>query len=104
MTITSAGGYLTWLTLRNVEAFSNPASEQFVAQPEYLTLAASGVAFVVALVFMSVFDVCSDTILFCWALDKKVREEKGLGPNTDLPESLVAMLDTIPHVEERLLS
>mmetsp|Transcript_118815 Transcript_118815/g.341080 ORF Transcript_118815/g.341080 Transcript_118815/m.341080 type:complete len:703 (+) Transcript_118815:59-2167(+) len=98
LTISSLGGYLTWITLRNVDAYTDPKSDHFVAQPEYVAAAATVISAIVAGVFMRIFDVVSDTILFCWALDKKNRKDNGFPPNEDLPKSLQ---DLLGQVEQR---
>jgi hypothetical protein len=94
-TITGAGSYLTWFTLRNVDAFTDPASPHVVPQPEYVTAAAGVLCFSVALVFMNVFDMISDTILLCWSLDRRYRKENKLGKNPNLPSRLKALLEKV---------
>jgi len=93
VTITAAGGLLTWFTLGTIPMFTDPSSPNFVLQPEYLAIVASLMCAVIAWVFMDVFDTVSDTILLCWALDKKARAAENLPPNPDLPSSLIALLD-----------
>mmetsp|Transcript_132880 Transcript_132880/g.384190 ORF Transcript_132880/g.384190 Transcript_132880/m.384190 type:complete len:676 (-) Transcript_132880:166-2193(-) len=88
ISITGSGGYLSWLVLTKVSAFNSLDSPHFVPQPEYVTAAAAIASFIIAGVFMDVFDTVSDTILFCWAVDKKTRKESGLPPNEDLPGAL----------------
>jgi len=100
VTITGAGSYLTWLTLRHVEAFNSPTSVHFVPQPEYLTIAAGILSSVIGMVFMEVFDVVSDTTLLCWALDKKTRKERGMAPNPHTPDALKSLLEKTPGPAE----
>jgi len=95
VTITGVGSYLTWFVLRNVETFSDPSSPHVVPQPEVVTAAAGVLCFAVAMTFMNVFDMISDTILLCWSLDRRYRKMNGLGKNEHLPVRLKSLLDKV---------
>lgn len=70
ITISGVGSYLTWFLLRCVPAFAEADSEYFVRDPEAVTAVAAIVCLLIAASFMVVFDMISDTIIFCWALDR----------------------------------
>jgi len=93
VTITSLGAYLTWILVHSLDVFTDPKSAHFVAAPEYVTAAAGGIAFIVAGTFMVMFDTVADTILFCWALDRKYRSEHGMPPGNNVPGQLRELLD-----------
>jgi len=94
VSITSLGAYLTWLLLHTLDMFKNPESEQFVASPEWVTGAAALISAVVAGTFMVMFDTVADTMLFCWALDRKYRTEHGMPPGNNVPPRLRDLLES----------
>jgi len=93
ITITGAGIYLTWFLCLNVDQLNDPKSEYYVSNPETVTALAGLISFTIALVFTFVFDVVSDSILFCYSLDKKRCEEEHIPMNTNLPSRLQSLLN-----------
>lgn len=62
--------------------FADPSSESVVESPETIAVVAGIMGLSVAHVFMNVFDVTSDTLLYCYGLD----QEENNGGNTAPPE------------------
>jgi hypothetical protein len=77
ITISGLGSYLTWFLLRCLPAFAEVDSEYYVRDPEAVTAVAAIVCLFVAASFMVVFDMISDTIIFCWALDNQSQSRGG---------------------------
>jgi len=95
--ITGLGVYLTWLLITTVEAFADPKSEHFVPHPEYVAVASAVICAIIGSTFMLMFDTIADTILFCWALDRKERAERGLGPGNNVPSGLKSLFDRVEN-------
>eukprot|EP00747_Dinoflagellata_sp_TGD_P031546 gnl/TRDRNA2_/TRDRNA2_135355_c0_seq2.p1 gnl/TRDRNA2_/TRDRNA2_135355_c0~~gnl/TRDRNA2_/TRDRNA2_135355_c0_seq2.p1 ORF type:complete len:186 (+),score=35.31 gnl/TRDRNA2_/TRDRNA2_135355_c0_seq2:141-698(+) len=74
--ITSVCSFLTWLTVSNVSWFDDETSDHFVEDKIFVTVVAGIIAFLIAVVFMSLFDTVSDCILYCFAVDQQ-RGPKG---------------------------
>jgi len=77
ITISGLGSYLTWFLLRCVPALADAQSEYFVPDPEAVTGVAAVVCVLVATSFMALFGMISDTIVFCWALDRQSEDRGG---------------------------
>lgn len=69
--IASMGGVATYVTIVNFPSFSDPFSVYYIYDPVFAALISSVLCGMVATPFMLLLDQVSDTILFCWALEKK---------------------------------
>lgn len=69
-TVSVAGAGGTYLLIKTVPMFSDPGQETFVPNPEAICIAAAVISALVAWSFMMVFDIVSDTILFCFVIDQ----------------------------------
>jgi len=68
-------GYgLSWLMLSKVPYFSDPTSHGYVFDPVPLCVIGAVVSAAVIWVFMLVVDTVSDTILYCFVVDRKATE------------------------------
>jgi len=74
-TITAAGAYITFIAVKGLPYFSDaekyPAT--YVAEPVPVTVAAGIISAIIAWSFLIVFDTVSDTVLYCFAIEKKRR-------------------------------
>merc|ERR1719436_2322113 len=71
--ITGASGFLTWTVIRSVPAFADPIGDWYVENPIAVTILACVIAAIIAGAFMCVFDQVGDSLLFCFALERRVR-------------------------------
>jgi len=67
--ITCLGTYVPWLMISHIDQYTNPASDWYIEDPVAVVAATGAVALLVAAAFMFVFDMTSDTLLFCWLCD-----------------------------------
>mmetsp|Transcript_41809 Transcript_41809/g.90199 ORF Transcript_41809/g.90199 Transcript_41809/m.90199 type:complete len:675 (-) Transcript_41809:156-2180(-) len=66
--ITTTCGLMAWALL-GLDTFSHTSSSYYVANHVLATAVACGLALIVSWAFMTVFDMTSDTLLFCMAMD-----------------------------------
>eukprot|EP00930_Biecheleria_cincta_P037672 TRINITY_DN25883_c0_g1_i1.p1 TRINITY_DN25883_c0_g1~~TRINITY_DN25883_c0_g1_i1.p1 ORF type:complete len:731 (-),score=105.76 TRINITY_DN25883_c0_g1_i1:139-2259(-) len=86
--ISGVGTLVTWLTVRNLEQFSNPDSKYFVSEPELVSVVGGAICLLVSSAFMTMFATVADTMVFSYALDKKFRKENGYPENPNIPKQL----------------
>mmetsp|Transcript_72216 Transcript_72216/g.169233 ORF Transcript_72216/g.169233 Transcript_72216/m.169233 type:complete len:695 (+) Transcript_72216:51-2135(+) len=90
--IPGLGGYLTYLIVRHLEWFNDPASDHFVAQPDLVAVVGALICLAVSLAFMSVFDTVSDAMIYAYITDEEWRQENRLPPNPNIPPNLKKLL------------
>ncbi|CAJ1368462.1 unnamed protein product [Effrenium voratum] len=73
--ITFLGHMQTCLIIKYYPGFEDRYSPDYVQNPFFLSICGAVVSFVMSFPFMMIFDTVSDTILFCWIVEKN-REEK----------------------------
>jgi len=73
LSISSAGGYGTYLLVRRVDRWSDPLSDHYVSEPALLSVVAACFCVTVSSVFMWIFDQCVDTLLYIFADNRKNR-------------------------------
>jgi len=66
--ITAFGAYVSWLFVSS-QWYSVSTSEWFLDTPMVVVVVAGFLSFLVAASFMFIFDMTSDTLLFCWLAD-----------------------------------
>eukprot|EP00928_Gymnodinium_smaydae_P023039 TRINITY_DN19169_c0_g1_i1.p1 TRINITY_DN19169_c0_g1~~TRINITY_DN19169_c0_g1_i1.p1 ORF type:complete len:695 (-),score=46.18 TRINITY_DN19169_c0_g1_i1:91-2175(-) len=91
--ISGFGSGFTWFALRGMALYGSTDSDNFVASPEHVTVVAFILCLCISSSIMHVFDAVSDTLLYCWAWDKRYRQENGLEANKELPPRFQALLD-----------
>jgi len=93
--ITGLGVYSTWLLIHTVDVFRDPKSWYFVQSPEPVVAVAGVICFVVATTFMAVHKNTADTILFCWSLERRHCDLRGLAVASanHVPKRLEAFLE-----------
>jgi len=69
--ITGGGSALTYIMVTNIEMFSDPTRKHYVTDATLCAGVGGVISFLVAVSFMIVFDMVADTMLFCFAQDKK---------------------------------
>mmetsp|Transcript_104246 Transcript_104246/g.185234 ORF Transcript_104246/g.185234 Transcript_104246/m.185234 type:complete len:769 (+) Transcript_104246:113-2419(+) len=74
--ITVMGNVQTWFIVRHAPGFMDPLSPNFVQKPEFLAFCGAFISLIMAFPFMMLFDIVSDTILFCWTVDEQRRYEQ----------------------------
>jgi len=67
---------MCWLLCTHCSAFSHPASPQYIPDPIFISSVAGALCCMVVMPFMFLFDHVSDTLLFCFALQRKRDEDK----------------------------
>lgn len=75
--ITGVGTFLVWLMVRSLWFFNNVESSTYIHDPVAICFLAGLICFVAAVGFMHMFDMISDTMLFCFATEER-RKERGL--------------------------
>lgn len=86
--IVSGSVAMTYFMVTRVPMFSETDSDLYVQDPVLVCIIAGLLSTIVALTFMKVFGMASDTIIFCFAVDSK-RREKGEGSGARYaPETL----------------
>merc|ERR1719284_1675300 len=63
-----------------LDSFTNNESDYFVDDPTLATVIACGLAFLISLTFMSIFDMTSDTLLYCFGHDVRTGKNTGHAP------------------------
>merc|ERR1719223_97531 len=69
--ITGGGAALTYIMVTNVDEFAIATNPHYVADPALCAGVGGFICFLVSVSFMLVFDMVADTMLFCFAQDKK---------------------------------
>lgn len=67
--MTGIGGYTAFLLVSGLSMYSDPSSQWYLESPLFVVVANAGLAFLISAVFMTMFDMTSDTLLFCWLTD-----------------------------------
>jgi len=75
--ITAGGVYLVWIIITTLDTFTLESSEYFVQDPVTVAVVAGVICASVAYGFMVVFDMVADTMLYCFATEKKRRQKGG---------------------------
>jgi hypothetical protein len=78
--ISSGCAYLCFISVGYFDAYTDPTSEWYVSDKVMVTVFGFVVALIVSYSFMTVFDMVADTILFCFAVEKKRRKCGGNNP------------------------
>mmetsp|Transcript_142018 Transcript_142018/g.247383 ORF Transcript_142018/g.247383 Transcript_142018/m.247383 type:complete len:670 (+) Transcript_142018:102-2111(+) len=78
--ITGATSLIAFWTVQNQFQFNTPASDYYVEDPVVMTVICACIALVVAVCFMSVFDMVADTMLYCFAYERRWNKQH---PNTE---------------------
>eukprot|EP00420_Gonyaulax_spinifera_P024436 CAMPEP_0197908140 /NCGR_PEP_ID=MMETSP1439-20131203/66213_1 /TAXON_ID=66791 /ORGANISM="Gonyaulax spinifera, Strain CCMP409" /LENGTH=633 /DNA_ID=CAMNT_0043529609 /DNA_START=31 /DNA_END=1932 /DNA_ORIENTATION=- len=73
--IAATGAFVTWELATEWSIFSDPGSEHYVEDPMYLAALSAAISFVVAMPFLHIFDIASDTILYCEAHEEICRRQ-----------------------------
>ena len=80
--------------------FSDKTSDHYVEDPVFDAVVGGTIGFVVAYAFMIVFDVVSDTILYCFVVERKRRLNNDLDPNEQYaPSTLHSLIEDVQHGE-----
>jgi hypothetical protein len=74
--ITAAGAATTYLMSTQLDQFNDPGKETYVPDPAFLTAVSALICFFMSLPFMLVFSNTADTVLFCFALERKRTPEQ----------------------------
>lgn len=91
--IAMIGAGLTWVMCSYIPFFSAPSSEHHVEDPLFMTGAAGVFSFIIGAAFMNVFDTAADTMLFCFATEKKnAANEKPAPPVQEEKSGLLSFL------------
>jgi len=90
--ITGLGSVASWLLVTRVGNFSDPNSPSYVHDPVFLTLVAAVISFLVAFIFMIVFDTVSDSILYCYALEKRRHRGRTENDGEPVPRGLMRLV------------
>jgi len=101
--ITVSGTGVIYVALRQVDQFSDPTSEWYVQDTVPVLVAAGLISFAVGHAFMNVFDMVSDTILYCKCTEELRRRQGTLDPGEQYaPDSLDALIrDECPTLRKR---
>jgi len=101
--ITASGTGVIYLSLRHIDQFNDPASEWFVQDTAPVLVAAGLISFAVGHAFMNVFDMVSDTILYCKCTEEIRRRQGTMDPGKQYaPDSLDALIrDECPALRKR---
>merc|ERR1712232_752750 len=92
--ITASGTTLVYFLLDRIELFSERTSERDVQDRVPVLVTAGLVSFGIGHAFMMVFDMVSDTILYCKCTEEIKRQEGLLDADARYaPESLDALID-----------
>jgi len=89
--ITGGAATLTYLMVINIEQFALDTSPYYVSDPTLCAGVGGLIGFLVSVSFMIVFDMVADTMLFCFAQDKKRNGEHC--EVTFTPPSLQGLID-----------
>lgn len=73
LSVTSLGAYVAFLCVDKVERWSDPYSPNYVQEPLVMVGVASFICFCISYLFMLVFDMAADTLLYTYADQKKRR-------------------------------
>lgn len=93
---------LVFLCTKNLMMFTSDASEWFVASPVFVAVATGLIACMVAVVFMSAFDMIADTVLYCNIVDKSEWSSKPLRPGETPPNYEPSALTRMVHSHGRV--
>mmetsp|Transcript_30124 Transcript_30124/g.86236 ORF Transcript_30124/g.86236 Transcript_30124/m.86236 type:complete len:889 (-) Transcript_30124:147-2813(-) len=94
MSIAIIGTIFTHLSIMSNSALTNPASPSFIAEPMFIDALAFLLCANIAYGFMMIFDHTADTLLYCYAWNKKFSQDSGGHPVEDyLPESMRDLVD-----------
>jgi len=77
--------------------FADATSSLYVADPLAAVVVASFIAFLVAMTFMDIFDMASDTLLYCYGSDMQKNSHDG----HHVPESLKELVNNNEHDNAR---
>jgi len=71
LSVTSLGGYLAFLCVDEIPRWADPYSDNYVQEPLIIVGVAAFICFNISLLFMLVFDMASDTLLYTFADQRK---------------------------------
>lgn len=69
--ITGICAGLSWLMVTNINIYADPVSTYYVESPLIVVVLSGVIGLVVASSYMFIFDMVSDTLLFCWLTDNE---------------------------------
>jgi len=95
--ITSIGAISAVLLVQHVPVYNMRESSLYISDPLPVVLCATLICFWIASTFMVVFDMVGDTILYCFVVDQKSKDEQrqaSLEEHDEQPESWASWLFT----------
>lgn len=84
-----------YIAIQNVDFWSNPENEKHISDPLIILIVVGIIGALIGYAFMSVFDMCADTILYCFVIEQK-RRDAGFYDGSDeifTPDSLVELVN-----------
>merc|ERR1740117_1727477 len=69
--ITGVGACVSMLAVRHLHWYTDESSGWFLENPLFIVVVASFMSFTISTAFMFMFDMTSDTLLFCWLVDRE---------------------------------
>lgn len=85
----------TYWVIMCIGSFTDPKSQSFIAEPMGISVMAFFLCGSIGYSFMSLFDHGADTLLYCYAWNKKFsKDSNGLPIDAYLPDSLRELIDT----------
>jgi len=92
--ITASGTGLVYFVLAHVAVFNQHDSDWYVQERMPVLILAGLISFIVGRAFMTIFDVVSDTILYCRCIEEIRRQEGELELDRQYaPKSLAALIE-----------
>merc|ERR1712176_1585517 len=84
----------TYLVIMNMSSLRDPTSSSFVSDPMSVSVLVFFLCGSIAYSFMALFDHAAETLLYCYAWNKKFAKDSNGAPVSDyLPESLRGIVD-----------
>lgn len=71
LSISGASALIGLCVTRNAALFADHGSDYYVEEPLVVAVATGVVGLIVATAFMLIFDMVSDTLLYCWLTDTR---------------------------------
>eukprot|EP00747_Dinoflagellata_sp_TGD_P186488 gnl/TRDRNA2_/TRDRNA2_43524_c0_seq1.p2 gnl/TRDRNA2_/TRDRNA2_43524_c0~~gnl/TRDRNA2_/TRDRNA2_43524_c0_seq1.p2 ORF type:complete len:709 (-),score=141.28 gnl/TRDRNA2_/TRDRNA2_43524_c0_seq1:113-2131(-) len=92
--ITTASTYVVWIMINEVPAFDEISSPQYIEQKEFVAIVSGILSALVAVAFMIVFDTVADTVLYCYATEKRRQKHTGERMPRYAPTTLQMLIDS----------
>jgi len=91
----------SYLVIMNVPSFRDPTGSSFIAEPMMISVMVFFLTSGIGYSFMALFDHTAETLLYCYAWNKKFHKDSNGAPVDDyLPESLRDLVDADIDVDE----